>query len=224
MARCHLTMCRWWAWGCQQHETGTTLSLARQLQTSCCYTSSLAQHFISKNTQEGATHSDVKSWEAESVWLDKTWWTGQEIRRCQRLYRFFCSLFQLLIKLMTQEKDFLIPFIRILTQTYWKKHETSLVQVSISPLFTIQWNQNIETSATRFRRLNSSRAIAAPPADGPNRGGADDWRRKRNHQRGIKQINKPSVKSCDFIFMHPKLGSFHFHNRSITGKKKHLFC
>lgn len=61
MAWCHRTMCQWWAWGCQQQEAGTTLSLARQLQTSCCYTSSLAQHFISKDTQEGATHSDVRS-------------------------------------------------------------------------------------------------------------------------------------------------------------------
>lgn len=65
--------------------------------------------------------------------------------------------------------------------------------------------------------------MAAPPADGPNRGGADYWRRKRNHQRGLKQINEPSVKSCDFIFMRPKLGSFHLHHRSIPGKKKHLF-
>lgn len=59
-------MCRWWAWGCQhQHEAGTTLSLARQHRSSCCccrcYTSSLPQHFISKDTQEGATHSAVKS-------------------------------------------------------------------------------------------------------------------------------------------------------------------
>lgn len=61
MARCHRTMCRWWAWGCQQHEAGTTLSLARQLQTSCCYTSSLPQRFISRDSQQGATHSDVKS-------------------------------------------------------------------------------------------------------------------------------------------------------------------
>lgn len=118
MARCHLTMCRWWAWGCQQHEAGTTLSLARQLQTSCCYTSSLPQHFISKNTQEGATHSDVKSLEAESIWLDKTWSTGQEMRRSQRLYRFFSSLLRPLSRLMTQEKRFLIPFISNMTQTY----------------------------------------------------------------------------------------------------------
>lgn len=78
MARCHRTMCLWWAWGCQQqqHEAGTTLSLARHLQTSCCYTSSLPPHFISKDTQEGETHWEARSWykkkkkeAAESIWL-----------------------------------------------------------------------------------------------------------------------------------------------------------
>lgn len=147
MARCHLTMCRWWAWGCQQHEAGTTLSLARQLQTSCCYTSSLPQHFISKNTQEGATHSDVKSGEAESIRLDKTSATGQEITRSQRLYRFFRSLLRPLIKLMTQEKDFSIPFIRIVTQTYWKKHDSSLARVPIHHCSQSNETRTYETPA-----------------------------------------------------------------------------
>lgn len=64
MARCHQTMCTWWAWGCQQQqqcETGTTLSLARHLQTSRCYTSSLPSHFICEDTQEGVTY-----WEARN--------------------------------------------------------------------------------------------------------------------------------------------------------------
>lgn len=37
-------------------------------------------------------------------------------------------------------------------------------------------------------------------------GGADYWWRRRNLLRGIKQINKLSVRSCDFLPIHPNPG------------------
>lgn len=46
-------------------------------------------------------------------------------------------------------------------------------------------------------------------------------KKEETSSKGIKQIYKSWARSCDSLFIRPKLGSFHHHNTSNPQKRKH---